>query len=115
MRERNEERALLARQLREEHLQVEAARARLASGRTTRLSEIGQLDPHAFALFLSLLGEALSAQSSPEGVVERQTGDGLLHIRLEPLEAHTRAEVSTDAGVFAGRDHLITITATQAP
>ena len=36
-------------------------------------------------------------------------------IRLEPLEAHTRAEVSTDAGVFAGRDHLITITATQAP
>ncbi len=115
VRERSEERALLARQLREEHLQVEAARARLATGRTTRLSEIGHLDPHAFALFLSLLGEALSAQSSPEGVVERQTGDGLLRIRLEPLEAHTRAEVSTDAGVFAGRDHLITITATQAP
>lgn len=115
VRERSEERALLARQLHEEHLQVDAARARLATGRTTRLSEIGRLDPHAFALFLSLLGEALTAQSSPEDVVERQTGDGLLRIRLEPLEAHTRAEVVTDAGVFAGRDHRITITATQAP
>jgi hypothetical protein len=45
----------------------------------TRLSDIGRLDPHAFALLLSLLGEALSAQSSPEDVIERQTGDGLLH------------------------------------
>lgn len=115
VRERSEERALLARQLREEHLQVEAARVRLATGRTTRLSEIGHLDPHAFSLFLSLLGEALTAQSSPDDVVERQTGDGLLRVRLEPLEAHTRAEVVTDAGVFTGRDHRITITATQAP
>ena len=92
-----------------------AARARLATGQTTRLSELGHLDPHAFALFLSLLGEALTAQSSPEDMVERQTGDGLLRIRLEPLEAHTRAEVVTEAGIFAGRDHRITITTTQAP
>lgn len=111
--ERTEERALLASQLREEHLQVEAARARLATGRMTRLSDIGRLDPHAFALLLSLLGEALSAQSSPEDVIERQTGDGLLRIRLEPMAAHTRAEIRTDAGVFAGRDHRITITATR--
>lgn len=115
VRERSEERAVLARQLQEEHRQVEAARARLATGRMTRLSEIGRLDPHAFALFLSLLGEALTAQASPDDVVERHTGDGLLRIRLEPLEAHTRAEVVTDAGVFAGRDHRLTITATQAP
>jgi len=115
VRERTEERALLARQLREEHRQVEAARARLATGRTMCLSELGHLDPHAFALFLSLLGEALTGQSSPEDVVERQTGDGLLRIRLEPLGAHTRAEIVTDAGIFAGRDHRITITATQAP
>lgn len=115
VRERDEERALLARQLREEHLQVEAARARLATGHTTRLSELGHLDPHAFALFLSLLGEALTAQSSPDDVIERQTGDGLLSIRLEPLEAHTWAEVVTDAGIFTGRDHRITITAIQAP
>lgn len=48
-------------------------------------------------------------------VIERQTGDGLLCIRLEPLEAHTRAEVVADAGIFTGRDHRITITAIQAP
>lgn len=112
VRDRNDERALLSRQLHEEHLQVEAARARLATARATCLSEIGHLDPHAFALFLSLLGEALTAQSSPEDVVERQTSDGLLRIRLEPLEAHTRAEVVTDVGTFAGRDHRITITTT---
>jgi len=112
VRERNEERALLARQLAEEHRQIEAARTRLATGRRTRLSEFGQLDPHAFALLLSLLGEALTAQASPDETIERQSGDGLLSIRLEPMGAHTRAEVSTDAGVFAGRDHHITITAT---
>ena len=89
-----------------------AARERLATGRRTRLSEIGRLDPHAFALLLGLLGEALTAQASPEDAVEPQTGDGLLNIRLEPMAAYTHAEVVTDAGVFAGRDHYITITAT---
>ena len=114
VRERSEERALLALQLHEEHLQVEAARARLATGLTTQLSEIGRLDAHAFALLLGLLGEALTTQASPDDAVERQTGDGLLHIRLEPMAAHTRAEIVTPAGVFAGRDHRITITATPA-
>jgi len=115
VRERSEERALLALQLQEEHLQVEAARARLATGRTTMLSALGRLDAPAFALLLGLLGEALATQASPDDVVERQTGDGLLCIRLEPMAAHTRAEIATEAGVFAGRDHRITITATPAP
>ena len=39
-----------------------------------------------------------------------QSGDGLLRIRLMPLGADSHAEVLTPAGVFAGRDHLITIT-----
>jgi hypothetical protein len=65
-------------------------------------------------LFLSLLGEALPAQAEPDDVVERQTGDGLLHIRLEPLRDDTWAEILTDAGVFAGRDHLLTVTSTEA-
>ena len=109
VRERDEERALLAQQLREETLQVEAARARLATGRALRLSEIGPLDRHALALLLELLGEALTAQDTPEDLVERSTGDGLLHIRLEPLAADSRAEVHTDDGIFSGRDHRITI------
>jgi uncharacterized protein (TIGR02677 family) len=110
VRARDEERRLLAAQLREEHAQIEAARQRLATGRPTRLSELGALDGHAFALFLSLLGEALTAQSSPDEAVELQSGDGLLRIRLQPLGADSRAEVITPAGTFAGRDHQITIT-----
>ena len=111
VRERGAEREQLARLFREEHAQVQAARARLATGRITRLSELGTLDSHAFALFLQLLGEALTAQPSADDAVERQTGDGLLRIRLEPLGRETRAEVATETGTFAGRDHLITISA----
>lgn len=107
---RDEERRLLAAQLQEEHAQIEAARQRLATGRTTRLSELGALDGHAFALFLSLLGEALTAQSTPDEAVELQSGDGLLRIRLQPLEAGSHAEITTAGGTFAGRDHQITIT-----
>ncbi|HEY1247059.1 MAG TPA: TIGR02677 family protein [Hyphomicrobiaceae bacterium] len=109
VRDRATERLLLERELAEEAGQVEAARLRLATGQPTRLSELGALDPHAFGLFLSLLGEALSEQAGPEAVVERQTGDGLLRIRLEPLGADSRAEIHTPKGVFAGRDHIVTI------
>ncbi|MDR2259760.1 MAG: TIGR02677 family protein [Azoarcus sp.] len=109
VRDRSRERAAMAQQLAEESRQVEAARRRLATGRPTRLSELGELDQHAFGLFLGLLGEALAEQSSPEQAVERQTGDGLLYLRLEPLAADSRAEIRTPSGVFSGRDHLLTI------
>ncbi len=113
VRDRAAERQLLRQELAEEAQQVEAARLRLATGRPTRLSELGVLDPQAFNLFLGLLGEALTEQNGPEASVERQTGDGLMRIRLEPLGAETRAEIRTSHGVFSGRDHLITITATE--
>lgn len=110
---RDEERRLLAAQLREEHAQIEAARLRLANHTATRLSELGVLDTHAFALFLGLLGEALTAQASPDAPVDIQSGDGLLHVRLEPLDADSHACIHTPGGVFGGRDHLITITRTE--
>jgi uncharacterized protein (TIGR02677 family) len=112
VRDRAAERRLLERELAEEAGQVEAARLALATGRPTRLSELGTLDRQAFGLFLSLLGEALAEQAGPDTTVERQTGDGLLRIRLEPLAADSRAEIHTPKGIFAGRDHLITITPT---
>jgi uncharacterized protein (TIGR02677 family) len=115
IRDRSRERELMSRQLAEESRQVEAARQRLANGRPTRLSELGELDPHAFALFLNLLGEALAAQGGPDEPIERQTGDGLLHLRLEPLEKDSFARIRTPAGTFAGRDHLLTIHATRVP
>jgi uncharacterized protein (TIGR02677 family) len=112
VRDREAERAMLALQIAEERMQVEAARAALATGVPTRLSDLGRLEPHAFRLFLALLGEALAAQTSPEQSVARQTADGLLQIRLEPLEAGSYASIDTGLGTFSGRDHLLTITAT---
>lgn len=107
---RDEERRLLAAQFREEHAQIEAARERLATGELTRLSELGPLNTPAFHLFLALLGEALTAQSKPDATVELQSGDGLLRITLKPLGIESRADISTSTGVFAGRDHDVTIT-----
>jgi uncharacterized protein (TIGR02677 family) len=112
-RDRAEERAFLALQLAEESQQVEAARKRLATSRPARLSDLGELDMHAFGLFLGLLGETLAEQAGPETPVERQTSDGLLHIHLKPLAPGSRATIDTPHGVFAGRDHLITITPLQ--
>ena len=103
----------MAQQLSEESGQVEAARQRLATGQPIKLSELGDLDTHAFSLFLSLLGEALAEQAHPDQTVERQTGDGLLQIRMEPLGADSRARISTSSGVFSGRAHLLTISPTQ--
>lgn len=106
---RDDARRLLAAQLREEHAQIDAARRRLATGQPAKLSALGELDPHAFGLFLSLLGEALAAQADPDAPVEQTSGDGLLRIRLQPLASGGWAEIRTPAGVFAGRDHLLTI------
>jgi uncharacterized protein (TIGR02677 family) len=113
VRDRTEARARLARELAEESLQVEAARKRLATGQPTHLSSLGELDMHSFSLFLGLLGEALSEQAGPEAIAERPTGDGLLHIHLEPLPVDRHAEIKTPRGIFGGRDHVITITPTQ--
>lgn len=110
VQERDEERRLMAELFHEEHAQIEAARERLATGKLTCLSEIGQLDEHAFHLFLSLLGEALTAQDSPDSPVELHSSDGLLRIHLKPLDAGSRAEVVTPNGAFAGRDHALIIT-----
>lgn len=115
VRDRSAERALMAQQLTEESRQVDAARRRLATGRVIRLSDLGSLDIHAFGLFLSLLGEALAEQTNPEQAVERQTGDGLLRIRLEPLEKWSKASIDTPSGIFTGRDHLLTISFAQEP
>ncbi|MBC7452920.1 MAG: TIGR02677 family protein [Massilia sp.] len=112
VRDRAGERAMLALQVSEERSQVEAARAALATGSPARLSQLGRLDPHAFRLFLSLLGEALAAQASPEHSVSRQTADGLLWIHLAPLAADSRASIHTALGTFSGRDHLLTIAPT---
>jgi uncharacterized protein (TIGR02677 family) len=113
VRDRSAERALMEDQISEESRQVDAARKRLATGHPVRLSEMGELDTHAFGLFLNLLGDALAEQARPDQIIERHTGDGLLYIRMEPLGIGTEARIITPGGVFAGRDHLLTIAFTQ--
>jgi uncharacterized protein (TIGR02677 family) len=110
VRERDAERALLASYIAEERTQIDVARAALANGRPARLSDLGALDAQAFRLFLTLLGEALVAQSRPDAAVECHSADGLLRIRLEPLADGSIARIETALGVFSGRDHVLTVT-----
>jgi len=112
VRSRDAERAVLAARVAAERAQIDAARALLASGHATRLSDLGMLDAQAFRLFLNLLGEALVVQTSPDAEVACQSADGLLQIRLVPLAADSVASIRTSFGTFTGRDHLLTITAT---
>lgn len=112
VRARDAERAMLAARVAAERAQIDAARAILATGRSTRLSELGMLDAQAFRLFLNLLGEALVAQAGPDAEVTCQSADGLLQIRLAPLAADSVASIQTSFGTFTGRDHMLTITPT---
>lgn len=80
------------------------------TGHAVKLSELGELDSHAFRLFLGLLGEALGEQCGPDETIERVSADGTLRVRLEPLHDAPEAVVMTPDGAFSGRDHLIVVT-----
>ncbi len=107
--DRSKERALLAEQVAKEASQTELARQHLATNREMRLSELHKLDAPTFRLFLTLLGEALAAQTNPDASVEKFTSDGTLVVRLVPLGAESHAQIHTDLGRFCGRDHRILI------
>jgi uncharacterized protein (TIGR02677 family) len=102
-------RAALQRYVEAERTQVEEARRRLATGLPTRLSHLAELDRHEFALFLSLLAEALSARHTRRGPVSTTTADGSMLVKLEPTGEGHQAEITTPGGVFRGPDHLLTI------
>lgn len=111
IRDRSRARALLAAQMAEQSAQIQQARERLMSAGATQLSQLGMLDAAAFRLFLNLLGEALSSQQRPDQPVERSSADGLLRIKLVPLDSPRPAVIETELGCFSGRDHRIEITA----
>ena len=98
-------RELAARELAE----TTAARARLATDGPVRLSDLDELDPIEFALFLSLLGEALAARRTGQRRVVATTADGTTEIRMTMLEGDALAEIRTPAGVLRGPDHLVEI------
>jgi len=111
-------RAELAGLLAAERTELEAARARLATGEVRRLSDLHRLDPQEFRLFLAVLGEALSAgpPAPGDGSIRTTTADGSLHVVLTPLPSGTApARVETMDGVLVGPDHEITITDARGP
>ncbi len=107
--DREEGRLLLARLAAKQSEHTAAARARLATGRPTKLGELGELDPDAFGLFLSLLGDALAARHPDRREVATTTVDGTLRVRLVALADAPAVEIRTPAGIFRGPDHVIEI------
>jgi uncharacterized protein (TIGR02677 family) len=107
--DRSEQRRCLAELAAREATETAAARRALATARPTRLSDLGELDPAVFRLFLSLLGDALAARSPGARSVETTTSDGSLAIRLSALDDGRQAEIRTPEGTFRGPDHLIEI------
>jgi uncharacterized protein (TIGR02677 family) len=106
--DRSAEREHLAAQVAAERGEAEEARRRLATGRPTRLSDLGKLDRAEFPLFLQLLGEALAGgPPDADGEIRIRTADGSLEITLVP--AGGVAEIVTEDGVLRGPDHEITI------
>lgn len=102
--DRSREKTLLVARRDEEARALGAARARLATGRPTRLSELGELDPLAFEMLLDLLGDALAA-----GATETTSTDGSLVISLVPTGDDRTAFVHTPAGTFQGPDYFLTL------
>lgn len=103
------EKAVLAAVAAAEAAQLEAARARLATGQRTRLSQLGTLDALQFGMFLELLGEALTRQQRDGQRVSITSGDGSLEIVLEPIADGSQATIVTEGGTFSGADHYLTI------
>jgi len=107
--DRTSERAVLARLMDEETLQIERARQRLATGRPARLSELGALSRAEFDLLLDLIGEAIARRVIPSDIVEACSTDGSLIIRLEPPRDGSVAYIETETGRLAAPDFLVTI------
>jgi uncharacterized protein (TIGR02677 family) len=108
--DRTEQRRLLAEQATLEAEQVEAARQRLATAGPTLLSELGELDRHAFRLFLGVLGDALAARLPGEDEVKTTTSDGTMEIRLSLVPGGGQVEIETEDGVLRGPEHIVEIT-----
>ncbi|MDX6718300.1 MAG: hypothetical protein QOJ63_554 [Solirubrobacteraceae bacterium] len=107
--DRAEQRHLLEQLAVRQAAETALARARLATGRALRLTELQELDPTAFGLFLTLLGDALGARRPGQREVVTTTTDGTLRVRLISLDGGARAEIRTPAGILCGPDHLIEI------
>ncbi|RFC70984.1 TIGR02677 family protein [Streptomyces sp. AcE210] len=109
VQDRSERLRRLAEIAQKQAAETAAARARLATHGSTRLSDLSELDPLAFSLFLQLLGDALATWRPGLTTTTATSNDGSMEIRLTALDDGSRARVRTPGGVFQGPDHLIEI------
>lgn len=107
--DRQERRRHLAEVAAKQVAETAAARDRLVTDGAVRLSEIGELDPAAFGLFLQLLGDALATWRPGMRHTVATSNDGSMEIRLSALADGPAAEIRTPSGTFHGPDHLIEI------
>ena len=108
--DRSAARELLRRQAEQEAAQTAEARRRLRTSGPTLLSDVDVLDPRAFRLFLSLLGDALATRAPGDTEVKTVTSDGSLEVRLCLVAEGGTAVIKTEDGVLTGPEHVIEIT-----
>jgi len=108
--DRSAARELLRLQAQQEARQTAEARRRLRTSKPTLLSDLGVLDPKAFRLFLSLLGDALAARAAGDTEVKTVTSDGSMEVRLQVVPDGGTAAIATEEGLLTGPEHVIEIT-----
>ena len=108
--DRSAEREFLRRQAEREAAETAAARRHLCTTGPTLLSDLEELDPRAFRLFLALLGDALAARKPGDTEVKTVTTDGTLEVRLSLVPDGGTASVRSADGVLTGPEHVIEIT-----
>ena len=93
----------------EQARQIAEARKILATNQRLRLSDLAQLNPQAFDLFLDLLGEALAKKYEMDEAVLAPSSDGSLLIHMEPIPNASIISIPTENGELSGIDHWVTI------
>jgi uncharacterized protein (TIGR02677 family) len=110
--DRDAGRRLLAARAEREAAEIAEARRLLATDGPVLLSELSGpdgLDPRAFRLFLSVLGDALAARRPGAATTTVTSGDGSMEIRLKLVDAERVVTVHTDDGVLSGPEHVVEI------
>ena len=107
--DRREHKLRLAARAAREAEQIARAREALVTGGPRRLSELAELDSHAFGLFLDLLGDALAARRPGAEDAEVSAGDGSLRIRLRTIADAPVVAIRSTRGILRGHDHVVEI------
>jgi len=110
--DREQGRRQLAERAEREAAEIAEARRLLATDGPVLLSELAGdegLDPRAFGLFLSVLGDALAARRPGIATTTATSGDGTMEIRLKLVDAGTIVAIPTEDGVLSGPEHVVEI------